>query len=258
MEDHLTVGRLAELAGVTIRTLHHYDQIGLVRPSARTAAGYRVYAAGDVERLRQVLTYRGLGFGLREVAELLSDPAVDAVAHLRRQRDLLVSRRAQVDAMVAAIDKELEARAMGINLTPEEQLEVFGTVRPSGEWADEAEQRWGETDAFRQSQRRAAEYGKDDWVRIKAETDENTQALAEALRAGLPADGVDAMDLAERHRQHISRYFYDCDYGMHQGLASMYMADERFTAYYDHVEPGLARYVYDAILANAARHEAAS
>ena len=257
VEEHLTVGRLAELAGVTVRTLHHYDEIGLVCPSGRTAAGYRVYSAPDVERLRQVLQYRRLGFGLREVAELVSDPDADAVAHLRRQRGLLLSQREQVDAMVAAIDKELEARKMGMNLTPAEQLEVFGTGKAGGEWADEAERRWGDTDAYRESQRRAAGYGKDDWVRIKAEADENVLAFAAALRAGKPAGGPDATDLAERHRQHISRYFYDCGYAMHRGLADMYVTDPRFTAAYDEVEPGLARYVRDAIVANADRREPA-
>jgi DNA-binding transcriptional MerR regulator len=257
VDDHLSVGRLAELAGITVRTLHHYDEIGLVRPSARTPAGYRAYAPGDVERLRQVLMYRRLGFGLREVAALVADPAADAVAHLRRQRELLLSRRDQVDAMVAAIDKELEARAMGMNLTPAEQLEVFGTGKAGGEWADEAEQRWGDAGAFRESRRRAAGYGKDEWARIKAEADENVRAFAAALRAGRPAGGPDATDLAERHRQHVSRYFYDCGYAMHRGLAEMYVTDPRFTAAYDDVEPGLARYVRDAILANADRREPA-
>ncbi|PNG98787.1 hypothetical protein SMF913_14812 [Streptomyces malaysiensis] len=126
MEDHWTVGRVAELAGVSVRTLHHYDEIGLVRPSARTAAGYRAYSAGDVERLREVLAYRRLGFGLREVAELVGDPSTDAVAHLRRLRGLLLERRDRADAMVAAIDGELEARAEGLLVTPEEQLEMLG------------------------------------------------------------------------------------------------------------------------------------
>jgi DNA-binding transcriptional MerR regulator len=126
VEEHLTVGRVAELAGVTVRTLHHYDEIGLVQPSARTAAGYRAYSAGDVERLREVLAYRRLGFGLREVADLVGDPSTDAVAHLRRLRGLLLEQRDRADAMVAAIDRELEARAMGMTMTPEEQLEMFG------------------------------------------------------------------------------------------------------------------------------------
>ncbi|WP_394437778.1 MerR family transcriptional regulator [Streptomyces sp. SGAir0957] len=120
------MGRVADLAGVSVRTLHHYDEIGLVEPSARTAAGYRAYAAGDVERLREVLAYRRLGFGLREVAELVGDPSIDAVAHLRRLRGLLVERRDRADAMVAAIDRELEARAKGRMVTPEAQLEMLG------------------------------------------------------------------------------------------------------------------------------------
>ncbi|MCL2583760.1 MAG: MerR family transcriptional regulator [Streptosporangiales bacterium] len=249
----LTVGRLASLAGVTVRTLHHYDEIGLVTPSARTASGYRVYAAADVDRLRQVLTYRRLGFGLREIAQLVGDPGADAVAHLRRQRGLLMAQRDQADAMVAAIDKELEARTMGMQLTPEEQLEVFGTDKVGGEWADEARERWGDTEEWRQSQSRTAAYTKDDWARMKAKTDETTLAFVSARRAGAPADGPAAMDAAERHRQHISRYFYDCGYEMHACMARLYVTDPRFTATYDEVEPGLARYVHDAIMANAAR-----
>ncbi|WP_168219658.1 MerR family transcriptional regulator [Kitasatospora sp. MMS16-BH015] len=120
------MGRVAELAGVSVRTLHHYDEIGLVRPSARTGGRYRAYSAADVERLREVLAYRRLGFGLREVAELVGDPAVDAVAHLRRLRALVVERRERADAMVAAIDWELAARAKGLTVTPEEQLGMLG------------------------------------------------------------------------------------------------------------------------------------
>lgn len=117
---------MAELAGVSVRTLHHYDAIGLVRASARTAAGYRAYLAGDVERLREVLAYRRLGFGLREVAELVGDSSTDAVAHLRRLRGLLLERRDGIDAMVAAIGREIEARAEGLKVTPEEQLALLG------------------------------------------------------------------------------------------------------------------------------------
>ncbi|WP_199791405.1 MerR family transcriptional regulator [Streptomyces sp. 142MFCol3.1] len=126
VEEHLTVGRAAELAGVSVRTLHHYDEIGLARPSARTAAGYRAYSADDLERLREVLAYRRLGFGLREIADLVDDPATDAVARLHRLRGLLLEQRDRAAAMVRAIDRELGARAMGIRTTPEEQLKVFG------------------------------------------------------------------------------------------------------------------------------------
>jgi DNA-binding transcriptional MerR regulator len=126
VDEHLGVGRVAGLAGVTVRTLHHYDEIGLVRASARTSAGYRAYSAADVERLREVLAYRRLGFGLREIAVLVGDPSTDAVAHLRRLRGLLLRQRDRTDAMVAAIDSELEVRAKGLRMTPEEQLGMFG------------------------------------------------------------------------------------------------------------------------------------
>jgi DNA-binding transcriptional MerR regulator/SAM-dependent methyltransferase len=126
VEEHLTVGRVAALAGLTVRALHHYDEIGLVRPSARTPAGYRAYAAADVERLRQVLAYRRLGFGLREIAALVDDPATDAAAHLRRLRQLLVTQRDETDGMLAAVDRELWARAAGGGGTPGEQPGMSG------------------------------------------------------------------------------------------------------------------------------------
>lgn len=147
---------------------------------------------------------------------------------------------------------------MGISLTPEEQFEVFGTDKVGGEWADEAEQRWGDTrrgdnSAYKQSQQRTSKYTKQDWVRLKAEADEGLRAFANVLRAGTAPDSPAAMDLAEAHRDYISRWFYDCDHDTHRGLAQMYVADPRFSKLYEDVAPGLAQYVHDAIVANAAR-----
>ena len=164
----MNVGEVAALAGVTVRTLHHYDRIGLLSPSGRTAAGYRQYAPADLDRLHQVLLYRELGFPLEEVATLLDDPAADPEAHLRRQHRLLRDRLERTPAMVAAVEKEMEARSMGISLTPEERFELFGDDYPE-EYEAEAEERWGETEAWAQSQRRTSAYTKEDWVRIKAE-----------------------------------------------------------------------------------------
>src|SRR3954471_24074661 len=109
-----TVGELARLAGVTVRTLHHYDRIGLVQPSERTTAGYRSYDEHDLDRLQQVLFYRELGFPLEEVATLLDDPDADPVAHLRRQHRLLLERLERTRAVVAAVEKEMEARQMAV------------------------------------------------------------------------------------------------------------------------------------------------
>jgi MerR family transcriptional regulator, thiopeptide resistance regulator len=249
-----TVGDIAAMTGVTVRTLHHYDRIGLLSPSARSGAGYRLYAPEDLDRLHQVLLYRELGFSLEDVAALLADDA-DPEAHLRRQHRLLRDRLDRTQQMVAAVEKEMEARAMGISLTPEERFELFGDGF-SEDYEREAEERWGDTEAWTQSQRRTAAYTKEDWVRIKQEGEDVEVRFAAALQAGVPADSEQAMDIAEEHRQQISRNFYDCPPGMHAGLGRMYVEDERFTAHYENRAPGLAQYVSMAIQANAARQGA--
>jgi len=246
------VGEVARLSHVSVRTLHHYDAIGLLAPSARSPAGYRLYSGTDLRRLHQILFYRELGFALEEIADILADPAAGTDDHLRRQHRLLRERRARDAALLGAIEREMEARKMGIALTPEEQFEIFGTDK-FAQYAEEAEQRWGDTEAWKQSQRRSAAYTKEDWITIKAQADANIAGFAEAMRAGEPATGTVAMDLAEEHRQHISRWFYDCGHDQHRGLAEMYISDPRYTAPYDEIEPGFSQYVHDAILANADR-----
>ena len=247
----MNVGEVAALAGVTVRTLHHYDRIGLLSPSGRTTSGYRQYAPADLDRLHQVLLYRELGFPLEEVAALLSGD-VDPAEHLRRQHRLLRDRLDRTQQMLAAVEKEMEAQAMGISLTPEERFEVFGEHDPA-QYEAEVSQRWGETDAYAQSKRRTAAYSKDDWVRIKAEGAHLEARFAAAMRDGVPPDAEPAMDLAEEHRQSITRNYYDCPPEMHAGLGRMYVEDERFTAHYEEIAPGLAQYVSTAVQANAAR-----
>jgi MerR family transcriptional regulator, thiopeptide resistance regulator len=249
-----TVGEVAAMAGVTVRTLHHYDRIGLLSPSGRSASGYRLYAPADLDRLHQVLMYRELGFSLEDVAALLADDA-DPEAHLRRQHQLLRDRLERTQQMVAAVEKEMEARAMGMSLTPEEKFEVFGEFDPD-QYEQEVQERWGETDAYAQSKSRTSSYTKEDWVRIKQEGEDVEARFAAALRAGVPADSEQAMDVAEAHRQQISRNFYDCPPAMHAGLGRMYVEDERFAAHYERRAPGLAQYVSEAVQANAARQGA--
>ena len=249
----LRVGAVARMAGVTVRTLHHYDEIGLLRPTGRSEAGYRRYTEVDLERLQRILFYRELEFGLDQIKEAMADGDADALDHLRRQHRLLQDRIERLRRLADAVAKAMEAHQMGINLTPQERLEVFGDFDPDA-YAAEVEERWGDTDAYRESARRAARYTKADWARIKAEGGAVTERLAAAMRAGRPPDSPEAMDAAEAHRRQIDEVFYPCSHEMHAGLAEMYLADPRFTATYEAVAPGLAQYVHDAILANAARH----
>lgn len=247
-----SVSAVARLSGVTVRTLHHYDEIGLLIPSERTAAGYRRYREADLERLHQIRTYRELGFSLAEIATLLAEPRSGTLTHLRRQHRLLLAQQERLRKLVEAIEFMMEARQVGIQLTPQERFEVFGDFDPE-QHADEVERRWGGTEAYRESQRRTAAYRKEDWQRIKAETDELYRRVAEAVRDGVAADSTEAMDLAEQHRAQISEWFYDCSYEIHRGLAEMYLADHRFTESLDRYGSGVAAYLREAILANARR-----
>lgn len=248
----MNVGQVAAAAGVSVRTLHHWDAVGLLVPSGRTTSGYRSYDDGDLERVRQVLTYRELGFSLDDVRRLLDDPTVDALDHLHRQHALLVDRIARLQSVAELVHRTMEARSMGIELDPHEVREVFGDEDP-GQWADEARERWGETDAYRQSQERTSAYTKLDWTRVKAEDEDVERRFAQAMAAGEPADGKTAHALAEEHRAHISRY-YDCSHAMQRRLADMYLADDRFRAHYERVAPGLTDYVARAVHSNADAH----
>ena len=245
--DARTVGAVAALTGVSVRTLHHYDHIGLVVPSVRTAAGYRDYTDADIERLHLVLVYRSAGLPLEEIRTLLDDPTADVLTHLTRQHEVLLERTERLQHTIKAVEELMNAHREGIQLTAEEQVEIFGATAFSEEYAAEAEQRWGDTEAWKQSQRRAAQLTKQDWLDIKAEGDALLEALAQAKRDGVESGSAKANELAARHRASIER-FYDCSDEMHRVLVEMYLADERFTRYYDDVEPGLAQFVHDIVV----------
>lgn len=250
-----TVGQVADLFGVTVRTLHHYDEIGLLVPSGRSRAGYRLYTDRDLERLQQVVVYRRLELPLDQIATLL-DSGEDAAEHLRRQRATVISRLDELHELVAAIDRALEREMTNQPATPEDLKELFGDGFQD-EYQQEARERWGETDAWKQSASRTKGYALGDWEQVKAEMDAVNAAFVAALAAGQPATSEAAMDAAEQHRRHIHDRFYELSHDFHRGLADMYVADPRFTKTYEDLAPGLAAYVHDAIHANADRHTTA-
>lgn len=249
----LTVGQVSQTFGVTVRTLHHYDAQGLVVPSARTHAGYRLYTDADLARLATVVTYRRLGLPLTEVRDLL-DGLGTASEHLRRQREVVLTRLGELTDLVSAIDAALEAEMNDRPATTEELKGLFGDGFSEDHQA-EAEQRWGETTAWKQSASRTKRYTPADWEQVKAEMDAVNAAFVAALTSGAAPDSDEAMAVAEAHREHIAQRFYDLDHTFHRGLADMYVADPRFTKTYEDLAPGLAQYVHDAIHANADRHD---
>ncbi len=249
-----TVGPAAEAVGTTVRALHHYDALGLVVPSGRTDAGYRVYTGADLDRLRHVLVHRELGFALDDVAALLDGDPDDRARLVREQLARVTDRIDRLQQVRAALETEMEATMSGTELTQAEKRELFGStwVENEEEYAAEAEERWGDTDAWRQSRERTSRYTKADWAEVAAEADGINARFVALLQAGEPADGDAARAVAEEHRQHISRRFYDCGPEMHAGIGRMYVEDPRFTATYEAMAPGLAQFVCDAFQANAA------
>jgi DNA-binding transcriptional MerR regulator len=247
-----TIGEVARLAHVSVRTLRHYDAVGLLRPSARSAAGYRLYDRADLERLQQVLGYRELGFRLTDIRRVMNDPAFDRRRALEEQRDLLAARGRRLDALRAAVERSLQAIEKGTTMTADDMFEVFGDFDP---WDHEAEvrERWGDSDAYAETARRTAAYAKEDWRAIQAEADEITADFVAALDDRLEPDDAAVQAIVERHWRHLERWFYTPTAAILAGLGDLYVSDPRFTRTIDAARPGLAAYRRAAMRQYAAR-----
>lgn len=243
---------VARLTRVSVRTLHHYDAIGLLVPSGRTAAGYRLYTDTDLLRLQQILIGRELGLPLEEIRQSLDDPRFDRKAALLDQRQRLRDRAQQAEAMIRAIDAALAALDGSATTGDISMADLFDGFDPSL-YEEEARQRWDKTAAFAESEKRTTGYTPNDWKALKAEQAAVYDAAVAALKAGKATTSVEAMDIAERHRLSIDRWFYPCSHTMHQGLASMYESDDRFRQSIDRYGEGLTTFLAEAIRANAAR-----
>jgi MerR family transcriptional regulator, thiopeptide resistance regulator len=243
------VKEVADLSGVSVRALHPYDAIGLLVPQGRTDAGYRLYAEQDLLRLQQILIGRELGLSLEEIRCSLDDASFDRKGMLVRQRAELAKRVQQATAMLGAVERALaliEGETMDIK-------QIFDGFEPA-KYEAEAERRWGDSEAFKESKRRTQRYTPEDWQRLAAEQASVYGDAYQALLAGkLPSD-PEVLDVAERHRQSIDRWFYPCSFAMHRGLAALYEQDHRFAENIDKNRPGLTPFLVAAIRENARKH----
>jgi DNA-binding transcriptional MerR regulator len=253
----LQVKEVARIAGVSVRALHHYDDIGLLAPSARTEAGYRLYSDDDLLRLQQILIGRELGMSLEEIKRSLDDPTFDRRAALEKQRQEITTRAERAAAILRAIDAALAAltneggKAMK-DMSKEEITALFDGFDPSRHEA-EVRDRWGDTGAHKESARRTSQYTKADWQRYKVESDAIMGDAAKLFLSGAAPAAAAAMAVAERHRLSIDRWFYPCAPAMHAGLADLYEVDDRFAANIDKHASGLTTWWSAAIRANARR-----
>lgn len=241
--DSLSVGEVAQLMGVSVRTLHHFEDKGLIVP-ARTSTGYRVYSTENIDRLHQILVYRSLDFSLAEIGNMIDDGAT--AEHLERQKELLAAKIRNLQSVLHAVETLMEVNMN--NPSPADKARAA-----HAQYAEETEHRYGHTDAYRQSAQRTANFTEADWAQATAEGEALKADCAQALRDGVTPGSEFAHALAERHLESIKRYF-DCSYSQQVLIAKSYLADPRFTAHYDEREAGLAQWIHDSIVANAAAH----
>lgn len=236
----LHIGEAAEILHVSTRTLRHWDEVGLLQPSWRTLTDYRLYTDDDLERGFQILVYRGAGLSLGEIADILAQPG-SARETLRRQRGVLEERAGHLRAMMRAVDELLER---GDIMSVNDKIEAFGEDWPG--YQEEAEQRWGGTPEWGQSQARQAKMGRDDWERVKQEQDAFVQLLIDARASGVAPGSAEAAEVVEKHYATIAQW-YDMTRQRQILLARMYVADERFAETYR----GNADYLLELIEAQA-------
>jgi DNA-binding transcriptional MerR regulator len=248
------VKEVAELSGLSVRALHHYDAIGLLVPSRRSAASYRLYDDDDLLRLQQIVIGRELGLSLEAIRRSLDDPGFDRKHALLAQRAELERRATAAAQIIRAIDAALEALDATAQTedTKVDMKKIFDGFDPD-RYADEAKQRWGHTEAYKVSMQRTQSYKEADWLKLRDEQSAIYADLFAALQNGTAPDAPEAMAAAERHRLSIDRWFYPCGPAMHCGLADLYEADQRFADSIDKHGPGLTKFLAAAIRANARR-----
>ncbi|MCX3063088.1 MerR family transcriptional regulator [Streptomyces beihaiensis] len=254
-----SIGELSAAAGVTVRTLHHYDSTGLLSPGGRSPAGYRRYGDADLARLRQILFYRELGFPLEEIAAILHEPDTEVLDHLRARRRRLSEQIERLAHLVEMTDRAIDVQRTGVRLTAEERSEVFGEISFDLSYATESDLRRRDTEGHRTAMARAAAHTKDDWRVLMRESAAWRRDLIAAHDDGCPVDSEQAMDVAEEHRRHTARWFTPCPPAMHVRIADDFVRDPRAFALVvppSQQRPGLAAYLRDAIRANADRADA--
>ncbi|NNV03335.1 MerR family transcriptional regulator [Anoxybacillus sediminis] len=241
------VKEVAELAGVSVRTLHYYDQIGLLKPAAITPAGYRLYTDEDLERLQQILFFKELGFPLQEIKQILDSPGFDRAQALRDHKQLLLEKKKRLEEIIRTVDKTLSSIEGGITMDKKDMFGGFDMTKikeHQEKYAAEARAKYGSA-IVDETERRTNAYTESDWARIMGEWENVIRGIVEAMENG-PAD-PQVQEGVGKLRQHITRYYYECTPEIFRGLGELYVADERFTATFDKYREGLAAFLREAV-----------
>ena len=229
----MQIKEFAELTGVSVRTLHYYDEIGLLKPSeVDEHSGYRFYDEKSLERMQEILFYRELDFSLKTIGQIISSPDYDKQQALSRQRQLLLAKKERLERLIDALDGLKEGE--GLMKNEYEDLK--------NKYADEVKQRWGDTAAYRESEERGTDFGK-----AAPLLDAVMEGFAELDRSGMAPDSEPAKIQVEKLQRCITENFYTCTDEILAGLGEMYVADERFRKNIDNHGEGTAEYISKCI-----------
>ncbi|WP_176723391.1 MerR family transcriptional regulator [Roseivirga misakiensis] len=233
-----SIKALAELANVSIRTLHHYDNIGLLSPANRSDKGYRFYQKEELYRLQQIMFYKTLGYELSEIKRILDSESFDLIDSLNRQRKALLKKSSNLQKLIITIDKTInELKNKEGMITDEEMYEGFSKADATA-YEAEVKARWG--DEVEEAKQNIQAMSKQGWKDTKQEAEEINLWLANLIHK--PANDREVQQVIQLHFQHIQK-FYEVSEERYRGLANMYLEDERFKKHYDEVKPGLAEFL---------------
>lgn len=244
-----TVQKLGKLAGVSTRTLRYYDEIGILKPARINSSGYRIYGQKEVDRLQQILFYRELGVSLEKIKEIMTSPSFNEAKALREHREKLLEKRNQLDLLIANVEKTIASIEGRISMTDKEKFEGFKQKlidENEKKYGKEAREKYG-NEAVEKSNNKLKNMTQEEYEAVTKLNEECLSTLAEAFKTGDPA-GELAQKAADLHRQWLTFWWDSYSKEAHAGLAQMYVDDERFRAYYDKEQPGMAEFLRDAIL----------
>ncbi|MDO5291554.1 MAG: MerR family transcriptional regulator [bacterium] len=237
----MKINEVAKLTGVTVRTLHYYDQIGLLKPETITEAGYRLYGKESLATLQQILFFRELEFPLQEIKEIMTNPSFDQKEALRKQKQLLLEKRKRLDSLIDLVEESLEGECT----MSFKEFDTSEIENHKKQYAKEVKERWGTTDAYKESEKKTKEYSKEDWDVIQKESADIMKAFAAHKED--PSDSKEVQELVARWQQFITKRYYTCTKEILQGLGLMYTADERFKKNIDQYGDGTAECMARAI-----------
>jgi DNA-binding transcriptional MerR regulator len=243
-----TIQKLANLAGVSTRTLRYYDEIGILKPARINSSGYRIYGQKEVNTLQQILFYRELGVDLDSIKDIVTAPSFDGAKALREHREKLLEKREQLDLLIANVDKTIALNEGRIIMSNKEKFEGFKkkmVEENEKKYGKEIREKYGK-DKVEASNAKVMNMTEEQYQEVTALAEQVHTTLAEAFKTGDPA-GQLAQKAAELHKEWLTYYWKEYSKEAHAGLAQMYVDDERFTAYYDKEQPGTAEFLRDAI-----------